>query len=130
MTTPEDYKTKKVADIFTPQAPDEGASMCLGKHTKLQQDLQILHEEIADLQWTVHKSLKRKGAENLYFLSEIVRSLEDALADIEEINWRSGGDTAMFHARCDYCRYPKGWVAESTGERYSASPTGLVCSCN
>jgi hypothetical protein len=106
-TLPEGYKEQKVADVWGPIDPEtreheprhHDEMEYLGKHTKLEQDLQILHEEIADLQWTVNKSLKRKGADNLYFLSEIARSLEDALADIEEINWRSGGNVAMFHKR-------------------------------
>tara|TARA_R100001594_G_scaffold32690_1_gene60774 strand:+ start:5147 stop:5536 length:390 start_codon:yes stop_codon:yes gene_type:complete len=104
ITTPEDYKEQKVADVWGPTDPETGDGECLGKHTQLEADLQNLHELIADLQCTVNNSRKRKGADNLYFLSEIARSLENALADIEEINWRSGGNVAMFNERCDYTR--------------------------
>ena len=121
ITTPEDYKTLKIADVYTPQDPDEGDSICLGKHTQFEADLQQLHNDLAEMQQIL---MDKKVSQY-----QIAKYIEEALADIEEINWRSGGNTAMFNERCEYCRHPIGGTALSTGERYSASPTGLVCRC-
>ena len=92
----EDYKTKKVADTFTPIDPENGESECLGKHTQLEADLQQLHNDLQELQWKLNNK-----QESPY---EIAESLEAALADIEEINWLSGGNVKMFRERCDYSR--------------------------
>ena len=96
ITTPEDYKEQKVADVWGPTDPETGDGECLGKHTQLEVDLQNLHDDLQELQWKLNNK-----QESPY---EIAESLEVALADIEHINWLSGGNVKMFRERCDYTR--------------------------
>jgi len=91
-----EYKEQKTTDVYTPTDPEDGDAVCLGKHSQLEADLQNLHEFISELQWTLNNSKKSKY--------EVAEDLEHALAEIEQINWLSGGNVKMFRERCDYTR--------------------------